>query len=163
VKRAALALAELVQAGHSLIVTHGNGPQIGLLALQAAAGPSDGVYPLDVLGAESEGMIGYLIEQELGHLLPGKIFRNAADADKSRRRRSGFWPTNKAHRPHLRRADGSSHSSRARLERCPRRIRMAARRGVAQADRNHGSACHLHVGGPTSHRYLRWRRGAFQS
>ena len=52
------------------MVTHGNGPQVGLLALQAVAGPKDGVYPLDILGAESEGMIGYLIEQELTNRLP---------------------------------------------------------------------------------------------
>lgn len=72
VRRAAAALAGLADAGHSLVVTHGNGPQVGLLALQAAAGPADGAYPLDILGAESEGMIGYLIEQELGGLLPGQ-------------------------------------------------------------------------------------------
>jgi carbamate kinase len=39
------------------VITHGNGPQVGLLALQAAAGPKDGAYPLDVLDAESEGMV----------------------------------------------------------------------------------------------------------
>ena len=74
VRRAASALGELVRAGHQLVVTHGNGPQVGLLALQAAAGPKDGAYPLDVLGAESEGMIGYLIEQELeNHLSKGTL------------------------------------------------------------------------------------------
>jgi len=70
VRRAAASLAELIGAGHQIVVTHGNGPQVGLLALQSAAGPKDGAYPLDILGAESEGMIGYLIEQELGNLLP---------------------------------------------------------------------------------------------
>ena len=70
VRQAALSLAELVHAGHRIVVTHGNGPQVGMLALQAAAGPPDGAYPLDVLGAESEGMIGYLIEQELTNALP---------------------------------------------------------------------------------------------
>jgi carbamate kinase len=70
VRKAALALSELIGGGHRIVVTHGNGPQVGLLALQAAAGPADGAYPLDVLGAESEGMIGYLIEQELGNVLP---------------------------------------------------------------------------------------------
>jgi carbamate kinase len=48
-----------------LIITHGNGPQVGLLALQAEAYAEVPAYPLDVLGAESEGMIGYLLEQEL--------------------------------------------------------------------------------------------------
>ncbi len=69
---AAASLARLVEAGHSLVITHGNGPQIGLLALQAEAGPKDGTYPLDILGAETDGMIGYMIEQELrNHLGPG--------------------------------------------------------------------------------------------
>jgi carbamate kinase len=68
VRAAAAALAPLAQA-HELIVSHGNGPQVGLLALQSAAyDPSESV-PLDVLGAESEGMIGYMIEQELASLL----------------------------------------------------------------------------------------------
>ena len=59
---------------HQLVVTHGNGPQIGLLALQAAAYRDVEPYPLDVLGAESEGMIGYLIEQALANELPGREF-----------------------------------------------------------------------------------------
>jgi len=57
---------------HQTVVTHGNGPQIGLLALQAAAYRDVKPYPLDVLGAESEGMIGYLIEQSLMNALPGR-------------------------------------------------------------------------------------------
>lgn len=74
VARAAVALADLIKAGHSLIITHGNGPQVGLLALQSEAGPADGVQPLDVLGAQSEGMVGYLIEQEMASLLPDQQF-----------------------------------------------------------------------------------------
>jgi carbamate kinase len=70
VRRAVAALLPLFDAGHQLVITHGNGPQVGLLALQAAAGPKDGAYPLDVLDAESEGMVGYLIEQELDNALP---------------------------------------------------------------------------------------------
>ena len=54
------------------MVTHGNGPQVGLLALQAAAYRDVVPYPLDVLGAESEGMIGYLLEQALRNELPGR-------------------------------------------------------------------------------------------
>lgn len=69
IKTAAVALSEIVRAGHQLIVTHGNGPQVGLLALQGAAYKPDEAYPLDVLGAETEGMIGYLIEQELENTL----------------------------------------------------------------------------------------------
>ena len=57
---------------HQVVITHGNGPQIGLLALQAAAYKDVKPYPLDVLGAESEGMIGYLIGQSLANELPGR-------------------------------------------------------------------------------------------
>jgi carbamate kinase len=70
VRRAAASLAPLFGNKHQLVITHGNGPQVGLLALQAAAGPHEGAYPLDVLDAESEGMVGYLIEQELDNALP---------------------------------------------------------------------------------------------
>ncbi|MDX1800264.1 MAG: carbamate kinase [Marinobacter sp.] len=69
VQTAARSLAEIVRAGHQLVVTHGNGPQVGLLALQGAAYKPDEAYPLDVLGAETEGMIGYMIEQELENVL----------------------------------------------------------------------------------------------
>ncbi|MGO1232953.1 MAG: carbamate kinase [Marinobacter sp.] len=69
VKTAARSLAGVVRAGHDLVVTHGNGPQVGLLALQGASYKPDEAYPLDVLGAETEGMIGYMIEQELENAL----------------------------------------------------------------------------------------------
>ncbi|MEO1987978.1 MAG: carbamate kinase [Martelella sp.] len=69
VREAAQALARIVKAGHRLVVTHGNGPQVGLLALQGAAYKPDEAYPLDVLGAETGGMIGYMIEQELENAL----------------------------------------------------------------------------------------------
>jgi carbamate kinase len=69
VRVAAEALAP-VAAEHRLVIGHGNGPQVGLLALQGAAYEKVETYPLDVLGAQTEGMIGYMIEQELGNLLP---------------------------------------------------------------------------------------------
>jgi carbamate kinase len=69
VQIAARSLAAVVRAGHYLVVTHGNGPQVGLLALQGASYKPDEAYPLDVLGAETEGMIGYMIEQELENAL----------------------------------------------------------------------------------------------
>jgi len=61
-----------VAAGNEIVVAHGNGPQVGLLALQAAAYHDVAPYPLDVLGAQTEAMIGYVIEQELGNLLPAE-------------------------------------------------------------------------------------------
>lgn len=71
VRTAAASIARVISAGHRVVVTHGNGPQVGLLALQGAAYKPDEAYPLDILGAETEGMIGYLIEQELENALPG--------------------------------------------------------------------------------------------
>jgi carbamate kinase len=69
VRVAAEQLAPVAEA-NELVISHGNGPQVGLLALQGAAYHEVEAYPLDVLGAQTEGMIGYLIEQELGNLLP---------------------------------------------------------------------------------------------
>jgi carbamate kinase len=69
VRRAAEALAPVARE-HELVISHGNGPQVGLLALQAESGLDAAHFPLDVLGAQTEGMIGYLIEQELGNLMP---------------------------------------------------------------------------------------------
>jgi carbamate kinase len=62
-----------VGSAHQLVLSHGNGPQVGLLALQAAAYTEVEAYPLDVLGAQTEGMIGYMLEQELGNLLPAEV------------------------------------------------------------------------------------------
>lgn len=69
VEVAAEVVAEIA-AHHRVVVTHGNGPQVGLLALQSEAFREVPAYPLDVLGAESEGMIGYLLEQALHARLP---------------------------------------------------------------------------------------------
>lgn len=72
VRRAVAALAMLMEAGHQLVITHGNGPQVGMLAMQAASGKQQSAFPLDVLDAESAGMIGYVIEQELRNNLRGR-------------------------------------------------------------------------------------------
>lgn len=58
---------------NELVIAHGNGPQVGLLALQGAAYTDVPTYPLDVLGAETAGMIGYMIQQELGNLVPFEV------------------------------------------------------------------------------------------
>jgi carbamate kinase len=68
--RVAAAALVPIAGDHELIVSHGSGPQIGLLALQSEALKSGEASPLDVLDAEAEGMIGYLIEQELLNTLP---------------------------------------------------------------------------------------------
>lgn len=72
VRAAAAAMAPLAHE-HALVISHGNGPQVGLLALQGAAYKPDEAYPLDVLGAQTEGMIGYMIEQEMANLLPDEV------------------------------------------------------------------------------------------
>jgi carbamate kinase len=69
VRIACKALASLAHE-HELVISHGNGPQVGLLALQGSAYTEVEPYPLDLLGAQTEGMIGYLIQQELGNELP---------------------------------------------------------------------------------------------
>ena len=70
---AARSIAQVAKE-HDVVLTHGNGPQVGLLALQSEAYPPVHPYPLDVLNAESEGMIGYLLEQALGNELPDRRF-----------------------------------------------------------------------------------------
>jgi len=72
VRTAAKSLAP-VASEHELVITHGNGPQVGLLALQDDAYDPEENAPLDVLGAQTEGGIGYMIEQELGNLLPFEV------------------------------------------------------------------------------------------
>ncbi|MEM1256009.1 MAG: carbamate kinase [Cyanobacteria bacterium P01_H01_bin.21] len=71
IRTAAQAIASLAQE-HDLVIAHGNGPQVGLLALQAEAYKQIQPYPLDILNAETEGMIGYLIEQELRNQMPDR-------------------------------------------------------------------------------------------
>lgn len=71
IKHAAQQIVKLAK-DNQLIITHGNGPQVGLLALQNAAYSTVKPYPLDILSAETEGMIGYLLEQEITNLLPPK-------------------------------------------------------------------------------------------
>jgi carbamate kinase len=69
IRVAAVQLGE-IHKNHELIIAHGNGPQVGLAALMNAAYTEVEPYPLDVLGAETIGMIGYVIEQELGNVIP---------------------------------------------------------------------------------------------
>jgi carbamate kinase len=69
VRIAAEAIAPMAEE-HDMVVVHGNGPQAGLLPLQTESFPGAAYYPLDVLDAGAQGMIGYLIQQELRSLLP---------------------------------------------------------------------------------------------
>lgn len=69
VKRAVVAIKKVIDAGHEVIITHGNGPQVGLLALQGLAYDASIASPLDVLIAQTQGMIGFWIAQELSNIL----------------------------------------------------------------------------------------------
>ena len=62
----------LIAQEYNVVLVHGNGPQVGLLALQNSAYTKVSPYPLDVLGAESQGMIGYMLIQELKNLMPSR-------------------------------------------------------------------------------------------
>jgi carbamate kinase len=84
--RAAAALLARVSCANRLVVTHGNGPQVGLLALMSEAYTETTPYPLDVLGSETEGQIGYVLELELGNAIPEQetvalLTRVVVDAD----------------------------------------------------------------------------------
>lgn len=68
---AATTIAQIAQE-YNVVLVHGNGPQVGLLALQNSAYTKVAPYPLDVLGAESQGMIGYMLIQELKNLMPSR-------------------------------------------------------------------------------------------
>ena len=114
VAAAAAALATIA-AEHELVVTHGNGPQVGLLALQAEAYADVAPYPLDVLGAESEGMVGYLIEQGLRNRLPGREAATLLTQVVVDRARPGVRGTDQADRTGLRAGRGSPACRRTRL------------------------------------------------
>ena len=118
---------------HELVLAHGNGPQVGLLALQGSAYTAVDTYPLDVLGAQTEGMIGYMLEQELGNELPFErhlatlltmievdaadpAFGAADEADRPALRRRGRRAPASA-----RRAGRSSPTATACAARCRRR------------------------------------------
>ena len=117
---AARALAPIAE-GNELVVSHGNGPQVGLLALQAAAYQDVEAYPLDVLGAQTEGMIGYMIEQELGNLLPfDRPFATDPDDGRGRPRRPGVRRPDQVHRAGLRQGGGRRARGREGLGRSSR-------------------------------------------
>ncbi len=84
--RTAAGLLARVSPANRLVVTHGNGPQVGLLALMSDAYSETTPYPLDVLGSETEGQIGYVLELELGNAIPEQetvavLTRVVVDAD----------------------------------------------------------------------------------
>ena len=86
IERAVAALLPVLRSSWRIVLTHGNGPQVGVLLLETEADEAAGPYPLDILGAESEGMVGYLLEQELRRRLPHRpiatlLTQTAVDPD----------------------------------------------------------------------------------
>ena len=100
---------------HELVISHGNGPQVGLLALQGSAYTAVDPYPLDLLGAQTEGMIGYVIQQELGNELPfEKRLASLLTLDRGRSRGSRVRGSDEADRPDLHRSRSQIGSRRKR-------------------------------------------------
>ena len=109
---------------HEVVISHGNGPQVGLLALQAASYGEEESYPFDVLGAQTEGMIGYFIEQELGNLLPfEKPLATILTMTEVGRGRPGLRRPEQVRRPGLRRGDGPPATPPRRAGRSSRTAR----------------------------------------
>ena len=110
------------------MLSHGNGPQVGLLALQAAAYKEVEAYPLDLLGAQTEGMIGYMIEQELGNLLPAEVpFATILTMVEVDRDDPGFAEPNKV--------VGPMYAERRRTGRRPKRAGRSSAMGTRPAGR----------------------------
>lgn len=75
VRAACQQMLEIIEHGHQLVITHGNGPQVGYLELQQSSAPNAPMQPIHVLGAMTQGEIGYLVQRELGNLLRSKSIR----------------------------------------------------------------------------------------
>ena len=144
VMHAAAALAE-VASGRELVVTHGNGPQIGLLALQSAALEGVGPTPLDVLGAESEGMVGYLLARELRTPVGRPRVRDAADPDRGRPGRPGLRSPSKPIGPPVRGRRRTSAGAGARMVDGDGRRCAASSGGFPRASSGGGDRVGSHV------------------
>ena len=119
---------------HELVISHGNGPQVGLLAEQGSAYTAVDPYPLDLLGAQTEGMIGYLIQQELGNLLPlEKRLTSLLTLIEVDPRRPGVRRSDEADRPDLHAGRGGAARAREGLGVQARRRQLPARRPLAAA------------------------------
>ena len=146
-----------VAAEHDVVVTHGNGPQVGLLALQGEAYDEVDPYPLDVLGAEAEGMIGYLLEQELVNelrdsrvatLLTQVVVDGADPRSSARRNRSAG----------LRSRGRGTRGSGARMDAGADGDGQRPGRRLARAARDRRAADDPAAGRKRRARGLRWRR-----
>ena len=125
------ALAPLAR-DHDLVITHGNGPQVGLLALESASDPDlPHPYPFDVLGAQTQGMIGYFLLQALENALPGQVGRQPHLSDAGVIRRSRFPASDQVRRSDLYRSREPSTCPLAGMAGPARWQLLAAGGGVA--------------------------------
>ena len=136
-RTAARALAEVAKDGHELVVTHGNGPQIGLLALQAEAYSEAPPFPLDVLGAESEGLIGYLNPAGARQCLATPHVCDVADPSSGRCGGSGICDPDETDRAALRSRGGFAVGGGTWLDHGFRRRLSPARGSLANASENY--------------------------
>ena len=144
---------------HELVVSHGNGPQVGMLALQAAAYDEVSAYPFDVLGAQTEGMIGYLIEQELGNLLPAeKPLATILTMTMVDRRRPGVRRPDQVRRPGVPGRGRRGDRRPARLGLPPGRRQVAAGRPLAGPAADRRDPAGRVAAGPRVRGHLRRRR-----
>jgi carbamate kinase len=116
---------------HELVISHGSGPQVGLLALQGTAYTKVETYPLDVLDAQTEGMIGYLIMQELGNLCRSRTADNGRDDDRGGPGRPSVREPDEADRTGLYRRRGGEARRREGMVVQARRPKHAPRRSLA--------------------------------
>ena len=158
IRVAAAAIAPLAKE-HSIVVVHGNGPQVGLLSLQAESYQGAEPYPLDVLDAGTQGMIGYLIQQELRSLLPPElqvvalltmIIVDPADA--------AFATPTKFVGPGLSTGDGGRAGGGEGLDVPAGRSRLAPGRALAGATPRPGDRADHLASRPGSRGHLRRRR-----
>ena len=132
IRIAAQAIAPLA-AEHSIVVVHGNGPQVGLLSLQAEAYPGAEPYPLDVLDAGTQGMIGYLIQQELRASCRRDPGGDPAHHDHGGPGRPGVRQPDQVRRPRLRQGGRRRAGRREGLGVPAGRRRLAAGGAVPRA------------------------------
>ena len=156
-KVAAEVIAE-ISRDHQVVLTHGNGPQVGLLALQNDAYEEVRPYPLDILDAESEGMVGYVLEQELGRRIPPSRLATLLTQVVVSQQRPRLRPPHQAGRPHLRLGGCGSAGQGARLDHRPGRLPLAAGRPIPGAQAHRGAAGHPAARRCRARRDLRGRR-----
>ena len=146
VELAAEALVPLLDSDEPLVITHGNGPQVGLLMLESEADTTVGAYPLDVLGAETEGMIGYLLEQALTRRVASHAVRDAAHPDSRLGGRSRDARADQAGRAGVRPGHSPPTGGAARIHDRARHRWLAAGRAVSGADQDSRAERHPRPG-----------------